>query len=375
MAHPGTNPFPRRLAARLLAACAALLLVQPAAAGAPRARHAPAQAADPDLDDPPCQPVASLTAPLRPVAADGTRISYCWGPMTWNEPSDPGRPLLYQSFTFYPSTVAPPAGVGRPHPLVMYFHPDGSRSPIDQAATPDLYDQVVTQANARGWSVVSVEFRHPVVDEDYPNDPPDDLRVPHWDVAYATQFFRHIDVALDIDAKNLFSVGFSRGTLSLWTALQPNMATSTQPESTRVNAVFGYQAQTSYSGQEFASLFVVPRDQASVTEQFDASWPMYAQFGSALDSVAPDSPPVQVRYEDPFQPYPVPGVFFTGEPGVPPVYDSAHFPGYGQELCARYAAVAPATPCIVQPGVPFAAPPGQMTAFSGYIAFFTPYLK
>ena len=250
--------------------CAATLLASaPSGAFAHRARPAAAQPLLEEADDPVCQPVTSTSEPLAPIATDGTRIPYCWGPMTWHEPADPGLPLLYQSFTFYPSTVAAPAGAGAAHPLVMYFHPNGSRSLIDPVSAPDLYSQVVTQANERGWSVVSVEFRHPVVDEDYANDPPGDMRVPHWDVAYATQFFRRNNLALNIDPKNLFSVGFSRGTLSLWTALQPNMATSSQPESTRVNAFFGYQAQSTYSGAEFSQIFVVPQDQASVTEDFD----------------------------------------------------------------------------------------------------------
>jgi len=320
-------------------------------------------------DDPPCAAVGSPTAPLAPTAPDGTRISYCWGRASWHEPDDDGHPKLHQSFYFYPSAVASPLGAHAPHPLVMYFHPDGSRSLIDRVASASLYDQVVQQANDAGWSVVSVEFRHPVADEEVANDPPFDHRVPHWDVAAATQFLRSIAVALDADVDNVFSVGFSRGSLSLWTALQPDMASPRRPQSTRVNAVFGYQAQATYRGDEFATLFVIPADQAGMIAAFDAQYPKHAQFGSALDSVAVDSPPVMLRYEDPFERYPVPAKYFTGRHGLPPAYSEVHFPGYGQELCKRYADAAPATACTVQASVPFE------SAFDGYVDFFAGYLR
>lgn len=362
--HPADTPAQRRLAA-----CAALLLASSLAQGEPVPGDDPGGGT---ADDPPCVPVTSTTTPLKPTRADGSEISYCWGSHTWNEPADTGHPKLYQSFYFYPSTVPAPGGPNKPHPLVMYFHPNGSRSLIDPATAPALYDQIVRQANDRGWTVVSAEFRHPVVDENVPNDPPTDMRVPHWDIAYATQFFKKYATALDIDPKNTFSVGFSRGSLSLWTTLQPNMATPEVPQSTRVNAFFGYQAQSTYSGQEFATLFIVPQDQQGVIDAFELEHPKYAQFGSALDSVDATSPPAMLRYEDAFGPYPVPAVYFTGSP---PVYDTDHFPGYGQELCLRYQTWAPRTACSVQDQVPFQAPPGKTSAFSGYIDFFATYLK
>ena len=348
-------PFRRTAAfAPIAACCAALAFVPAARAGG---------------DDPPCAEVTSPTAPLPPTRADGTRISYCWGERSWREPDDNGQPRLHQSFYFYPAAAPSPLGAHSAHPLVMYFHPDGSRSLIDRDANASLYDQVVQQASDAGWSVVSVEFRHPVVDAGVPNEPPLDRRVPHWDVAYATQFLRRIAVALDADTDNVFSVGFSRGSLSLWTALQPDMASPREPQSTRVNAVFGYQAQTTYRGDQFAALFVVPADQAEVIAGFDEQYPQHAQFGSALDAVASGSPPVMLRYEDPFGPYPVPAVYFLGAPGQPPVYSRVHFPGYGQELCDRYRARAPRTPCSVQASVPFE------RAFDGYVDFLTRYLK
>ena len=210
----------------------------------------------------------------------------CYGKETWQEPTLHNA-WVKQNFDFYRAPSTSPA------PLIIWAHPNG----MSKALTPGthMYEALVVPALRAGYSFASIEFRHPVVNETLPNGP-NDPGVPHYDVARALQFIRANADALGIDKRNVFFVGQSRGTLTIWTALQDDMAkpNSSDPvarESTRVNAVYGVKAQTTYDGTEFANLFIVKADRDAVIADFNAEHPHHAQFGSAIGSVtAPGTP-------------------------------------------------------------------------------------
>jgi len=286
-----------------------------------------------------------------PDGAHGTKL--CWGDQTWF--SKGKHPVVReQIFDFYPSGRGPMA------PLIVYFHPDGTTNHISPGSGADI--RLLQPALQAGYAFASVEFRHPVDDDEYLNAP-DDPRVPHWDAARATQFIRANAKALGIDMRRVFFVGHSRGSLSIWTALQPDMADPDSPdpvarESTRVLALVEYQGQTTYRDREFAKLFIVKRDRASLEETYETDHPKWEQFGSAIDSVDATSPPISLRYRDEY-----PGHAITLDK-LQSKYSQDHYPGQGPKLCEAYERAQAAAGCVVYMNVP------TDHAFDGYLDFF-----
>jgi hypothetical protein len=247
-------------------------------------------------------------------------------------------------------------------PVIMYFHPNSTNSHILVGSL--LYQTLVQPALDAGFAVVTVEFRHPVVNQDQWNSPTDS-RVPHWDAARAIQWVRANAQFTGIDKRNLFVVGHSRGTLSLWTALQPDFADLNSPdpishESTHALAALGYQAQTMYNGLEFDSLYLVPSDVPQADADFIAANPPYQQFGSDIDSVNSTSLPVMLRYQDSFIPYQISYAYMQ-------TLDYIHYPDFGITLCSKYQQLATA-PCSANDLVT----PDH--AYDGMIQFFKQYL-
>jgi acetyl esterase/lipase len=298
-----------------------------------------------------CTPI-TLTA-----GAKGNSI--CWGSETWNEAANNGK-LMSQTLNFYAATTNPSA------PLIIYFHPNGGSSYIDQKQNPTLYSQIVQPALAAGYAIASVEFRHPVDNDNVPNRV-SDPRVPHWDAARAIQFLRANATALGIDKRNVFVVGHSRGTLSMWTAMQDDMAISNSPdaiarESTRVRAVWAYQGQTSYNPVEFAEWFLIPSDRAQAETGFETLHPKWQQFGSAVASVTPDDPPVHLRYKQQFM------QGFISYQTMTTKFNPEHYPDFGVQLCTRYTQVNNRNECVAEQLIP------ETGAYTGMIDFFNKYL-
>ena len=300
-------------------------------------------------------PLHCLACTPTPLSAGLYGSDLCWGDQVWREPSL-GMQWLEQTFDYFPSRTSASA------PLIVYFHPDGARSHIRPGSVLDL--TLLQPALDAGYAFATVEFRHPVIDDAVPNTPTDP-RVPHWDIARATQFLRANAQALGFAKRNVFFVGFSRGALALWTAMQPEMAIPDSPdpvarESTRVNAVFAYQAQTSYRGDEYANLFLVVKDRAAAVAAWNSQHPKHAQFGSAIDSVDDTSPPVQMRYDGFYVDHLVTSAQMARR------YESLHYPDFGPELCKAYAKAGATAECTVKFGS------GYPTAFIGFIDFFAP---
>ena len=279
----------------------------------------------------------------------------CYGTEKWVDPTV--NIELRQEFDFWPATQQRSDA-----PLVIWAHPNGQTHDIADDQTAQRYQRLIKPALDNGFAFASIEFRHPVTNENI-------VPAPHLDVAHVIQYIRvHAD-RLGIDPNNVFIIAQSRGTLGLWTALQDNMADASSEDpvrrqSTRVNAVFAVQAQTTYDGLEFADLFVAQADQ----EQAKASWkiehPQYALFGSAIKSVDANDPPVLLRYETGLRSRPLTLADLAG--GA----DTIHYPNMGQSLCEAYQrAGAPASQCQVF----FNVPPQQ--GFDGYIGFFQAHLK
>lgn len=288
----------------------------------------------------------------------------CYGIAAWREPTLGGI-WLQQRFDFH---RAPGASAATPAPLIVWAHPNGSSKAI---APGSVADTVLLQpALAAGFSFATVEFRHPVVNASEA-DSPDNAGVPHYDLARALQFIRANAPALGIDRRNVFVVGGSRGTLSLWTVLQDDMAIPTSPDpvarqSTRANAVFAYNGQTTYDGREFADLFLVEAERDAFKAAWQAQRPKYAQFGSSIQSVTADDPPAMLRYDQSFI-----GRLVTQEELAR--VDAVHYPDYGLALCAAYQlALGHGRRCTVEGDPRFA---GMAEGYRGYVDFFRQHLR
>jgi hypothetical protein len=147
---------------------------------------------------------------------------------------------------------------------------------------------------------------------------------------------------MNISKNNIFTFGYSRGSLALWQALQPDMGLGTTGRpSSLPTAFFGYQAQTTYQCQQFADLFVL-NDQykaPQVQECKDTNW-AYLQFGSAVASVTKFSVPVHLQYQQGFEL--MPGtttlIKLLSWPDLDARYEVEHYPDYGIALLNAYTA-------------------------------------
>ena len=308
-------------------------------------------------DDPPGLDLVDLRG--RPP---GSHETLQWGDVRWREPSI-GCAWVSQTLDFWPN----PDTMHGPWPTIVYFHPNGVNSHVEPGSK--IYDNVVQVALANGFNFVSVEFRHPVVDQYLAVIDPDG-QVPKHDVAEAIQYLRRNAGELNISANNLFAFGFSRGSLALWQALQPDVR-GARPDapSTAVSAFVGYQAPTTFQCGQYADLFVVDAQDAML--ECEAENPAWPQFDSAIDAVTSQSVPVRLQYALGFE-----LVWRTkNEIHKRPLhyierfYKPEHYPDFGIALCNRYADVG--NPGCVRP-IPYVDFKDQ---FVGWLPFVTPLLK
>lgn len=262
-----------------------------------------------------------------------------WGSESWYEPDI--AKVLYQDLDFFPAAPDPQGG----RPLIIYAHAARATKYIS-VSRGNLYPVLVQQARANGFSVASIEYRHPVKD-DYI------VPAPHDDIAEATRWLRAHASELDLDTRNVFYLGHSRGTLALWTALHYQA----DPQ-VRVNAVYGYNAQASYQGTEMADRFLIPEDREAFVASYQARHPQYALFGSALADASPDMPAVLLRYEKPFFRTLVPAELFT-----------EHHPDFGLALCGQLLPRSRRAPCTALDNTSIE------HAYDGFVEFFQQYLQ
>jgi hypothetical protein len=98
-----------------------------------------------------CTPV-KLTAPVDPQ-------NICYGNVEWNEPTL-GDKLLKQTFNLY----RPASAGSNKTPLIIYAHPNGMSKALP--VTGAMYKALVPPALNAGYAFASLEFRHPVVNEE-----------------------------------------------------------------------------------------------------------------------------------------------------------------------------------------------------------------
>jgi acetyl esterase/lipase len=288
----------------------------------------------PDVDDSVVHvlPAGDATAASGRVVATGP-VTYRWGRATWLEPSIHCASMS-QVFQFWPATGG---DANANHPTIVYFHPNGTDYRVWPGSV--LHDNVVLPATAAGFNFISVEFRHPVIDQYLA--PQHGGRVYQRDTGHAIQFLRAHAAALKISTNNLFAFGYSRGSLALWQALQPDLGGGTTGRpSSLVSAFVGYQAQTSYQCDQYGTLFLQPDDpQTPVYVQGCKDQNTYwRQFTSAIDSVTKDSLPVRLQYQLGFE-------LATNShwkiqrvtaPWLLAHYEPVHYPDYGIALYDAY---------------------------------------
>lgn len=288
---------------------------------------------------------ASLCSmPARAEPATGTWDSECrcfrgvtWGPETWLDASyRPDGWTFTQSLDFWPVRRG---ATGQP--LIVWAHPGNGFKEIDVSRrrdVPSLYNKLIVPARAAGFAVASIDYRHPVQNQDL-------SPVPHDDIGRAVQSLRAMADDLGIDRRNIFLIGSSQGSLGIWQALQPDLALpgaeGPAGQSSAVNAAYAYNAQVSFRGQENADRFVMPEEREAYVAQWLADHPQDAQFGSALASVNPGSVPVMVKYERAYYHRLVHSFELTN-----------HHPDYGLALCEAYAQQGIAERCSTQERVP-----------------------
>jgi hypothetical protein len=259
-------------------------------------------------NDPPC--VALGSVPIRPgtetddicyTSPDSEPLGY-----HWHEATDGGA-VVYRSFDFFRPDLA---AQDPKKPLIVYFHPNGVKSHL--VSTKQMWKNIVQPAMAMGWAVATVEFRHPVTDA-YLEDPIGSSpwaqglpASPTRDTGYAMQFLRANARKLGFDPQRLIALGYSRGSLSLWQSLQPDMAGKRYPYSSVPGAFYGYQAQTTYKCDEYGFDFITADndghdDRAEFDTQCKRDNPRWREFGSAMQSISSRTTlPMMIRYADPF---------------------------------------------------------------------------
>lgn len=264
-----------------------------------------------------------------------------WGEAKWFEA--PLAREVSQVFDLWLPVNRPAA----PMPIVIWAHASGKDHVI--VARDSVHKGIVVPALAAGMAVMSVEFRHPV-NNSYLGT------IYHTDLADATQYIRSMAPELGLDTHNVFLAGRSRGTLGIWTGLQDDRADPNgdlvRRQSTRVNAIFAIEGQTTYKSTENA-LYLYENERAAYLKRNPEN-PLY---GSAVGSATADDPAVMMRY---------PSAFFRRL--VTRSELKAHHADYGLTLCQRYAELGIGDRCTATDLVPATA------LFTGVIPFFQSWL-
>lgn len=270
-----------------------------------------------------------------------------YGEKTWIE-QNTGESLR-QDFNLYPVNTTQGKA-----PLIIFAHPNGSTKHMLNGGR--MYDVIVGKAKEAGFAVMSIEFRHPVANDDI-------IPAPHRDIIRAIRYARANASTLGIDSKNVFLLGQSRGALAIWTGLQREMADPTsdnilRQQSNKVNAVYAYNPQTTYLGEELAHEFIIAPQRRQFTEMWLQEHPQNPLFVSALSSVTRDDPPLMIKVERPFF-----------RRAVPMQMLGVHHPDFGLRMCEKYNAAGIGDRCQVTDRV------SAEHAYDGYIDFFKSNLK
>ena len=325
----------------------------------------------------PADPLAERLVDLGPDLVMAQDLCYAQG-LHWREadPMDSRRnTTLTQRFDIYRPKRAP---LTQALPLVIWAHPNGQSEQLGFERLKTL----VGPAASAGFSFMSIEFRHPVASQLAATQPPTPPRLdmPHTDIARAVQWARSRAQQLGVDPENVFLLGQSRGSLAVLSALMPDQrddgsGTDYLRASSRVNAVFAVQAQTSYEHAQVRDTFIVAQDWPRFDDPLQG-YPWFRDPGSAINEVSDNAPPVMLRYDR--RPTDEQRVVALGmreadgscpsRPDVPGCVD-VHHPNFGVALRQAFDRhPVAADRLVVQYGVPSA------HFFDGYICFFAAHL-
>ncbi|MCH8620437.1 hypothetical protein [Undibacterium sp. TS12] len=238
------------------------------------------------------------------------RDNYCYGDSAvWWEPGSAA--YLTQRASVYTATNPATDPVGTKRPVVIFTHPNGqtekfmykdSTTPSDNPyATSTLFQSVLVQALNAGYTVITLEFRHPVASYDTKlNQTPGNT-----DIRDGIQFMRYNAAQLHIDPDNLFLVGQSRGSLNMLWGIKDNAAgTDAQrpwrSASSKANAIWDYQAQTCYDRNTVENKFILPSSYAAFESDPKFPEPLDYQAGCALNAVGNSLsiPPMVLMYDE-----------------------------------------------------------------------------
>ena len=296
----------------------------------------------------PIEPTAPTLSDLAPYKVSGQNvwieIPYGSGER-WQEPTLGGN-WVEQVFDIYTPTGTPPASGW---PTICFFHANSAVHTVGNSG--DLFD-TKEAALAAGFAFASAEFRHPVVNVD--------LGAPHRDAGQAVQALRSVSSALSLDPALVFALCRSRGSLAVWEAMQPDMAVAgagswSARQSSTIQGVWAYNAQTTYNTEEFANLFVIEaeRDDFLLLRPNDARW------GSAISDVAtaPALPPMAIFHADDW-----PGGALVSAAAA----NDVHYPGMGEALYNAFVAAGQ--------GALFTGNGGATNPYGGAVAYFTALL-
>jgi hypothetical protein len=130
----------------------------------------------------------------------------------------------------------------------------GADNPYSQTVQ---FQSVLVPAMQAGYALVSIEFRHPI--SSYPDGGPPPGNT---DVRDAVQYVRANAALLHIDPNNMFLVGQSRGSLNMLWGIRADARDLNDPRawrhvSSKVNAIWDYQAQTCYDETAVETTFLL----------------------------------------------------------------------------------------------------------------------
>ncbi|MBW8843452.1 MAG: hypothetical protein JF607_00575 [Burkholderiales bacterium] len=238
------------------------------------------------------------------------RDKVCYGDgVNWLE--GPSGVYLTERASVYTATDPATDPPGTRRPLLIFTHPSGndeqfryadSSVPADNPYSNSvLFQSVMAQALKAGYTVVSLEFRHPLTSYVKPGN----TQPGNTDIRDAVQYLKFKADSFHIDPNNVFLVGQSRGSLNMLWAIKDNAAT-VDPQrpwramSSKVNAVWDYQAQTCYDRQVVMQNFILPDSYADFLS--DSKFPEPAGYvaGCAMGAVikAEAPPPIQLMYDE-----------------------------------------------------------------------------
>lgn len=227
----------------------------------------------------------------------------------WWEPGSAA--YLTQRASVYSPVDPATDPVGTKRPVIIFTHPNGqtekfmfkeSSTPSDNPyATSTLFQSVLVQALNAGYTVVSLEFRHPIASYDAKFNPAPG----NTDIRDGIQFMRYNAEQLHVDPDNLFLVGQSRGSLNMLWGIKDNAAGSDAQRpwrsvSSKASAIWDYQAQTCYDRSTVENTFVLPSSYAVFEADPKFPQPPGYKAGCSLGAVVNSSsiPPMVLMYDE-----------------------------------------------------------------------------